>query len=340
VMEACHDAGWQLLGARFGRLSEELIDLTGFAEDRISAVAQAPGSAIGSSRRAIEDVGAAIESLRRQDVRALLYTGGNGSMAAALKLSQATWDVGYELLVIGIPKTIDNDLMVTHHTPGYASTAYFFACAAREVDADNRSLPSPVCVLETLGRNVGWIAAATCFANPHLIYFPERPLSLDLIAADVEEVYRREGRAVVVVCEGQLDEKGEPFGADLDRQLASNLGHTLATQLSAKLGIRVRAERPGLIGRSCGLFARDRDRRESYACGRAAVAAAVEDESEVMVALSGGGSTFLIPLNAVAGLERRMPDEFINEAGNGVTQTFRDYAGPLVGDVPAWEPMI
>jgi ATP-dependent phosphofructokinase / diphosphate-dependent phosphofructokinase len=194
------------------------------------------------------------------------------------------------------------------------------------VDADNRSLPSLVCVLETLGRNVGWIAAATCFANPHLIYFPERPLSLDLIAADVEEVYRREGRAVVV-CEGQLDEKGEPFGADLDRQLASNLGHTLAKQLSAKLGIRARAERPGLIGRSCGLFARDRDRREAYACGRAAVGAGIEGESDVMVAVGSGGVTCLTPLNTVAGLERRMPDKF------------RDYAGPLFGDVPAWEPM-
>ena len=116
-----------------------------------------------------------------------------------LSISRCARDTDYELRVIGIPKTIDNDLLVTDHAPGYASTAHFFACAARDVGVDNCSLPSPVCILETLGRNTGWIVAATSLARvdrddaPHLIYFPERRVSLDRIAGDVESVYRRLG---------------------------------------------------------------------------------------------------------------------------------------------------
>jgi 6-phosphofructokinase 1 len=239
--------------------------------------------------------------------------------------------------VIGIPKTIDNDLLVTHHTPGYASTAYFFACAARDAGIDNASLPSPICILETLGRNAGWIVAATSLANAaHLVYLPECRVSADRIAADVEAVYRTHGRAVIAVCEGQLDENGQPFGADVDRELASNLGHTMARMLTKKLGIRARAEKPGLIGRSCGLFARERDRREAYACGQAAARAALKGETGVMVALDADGATFLTPLETVAGKERLFPKEWISESGNAVTDEFRIWAEPLVGPVPPW----
>jgi 6-phosphofructokinase len=160
--------------------------------------------------------------------------------------------------VIGIPKTIDNDLAITDHTPGYPSAARFFIHAARDIGLDNRALPTPVCILETLGRNTGWITAATALARadaddaPHLIYFPERRVSLDRMAADVEGVYRRIGRVVIAVCEGQLDETGQPFGADVDRpesavhRLSSNLGHTLANALARKTGLRARAEKPEL----------------------------------------------------------------------------------------------
>ena len=169
-------------------------------------------------------------------------------MDTALRVVRFARDANYDLQVIGIPKTIDNDLRVTDHTPGYASTARFFACAARDVGEDNRSLPSPVCVLETLGRNAGWIVAATSLARrhaddaPHLIYFPERRLSLDRIAADVEHVYRRLGRVVVAVCEGQLDEHGQPFGADVDRagvavqRLASESGPHAGAALERETG--------------------------------------------------------------------------------------------------------
>ncbi|MGA2589841.1 MAG: diphosphate--fructose-6-phosphate 1-phosphotransferase [Bryobacteraceae bacterium] len=348
-----------LYGARYGLaglLCEDFLDLLVRDPALVRQVGEAPGSALGSSRLALADgdYDRILDVFRRANVHTFFYTGGNGSMETALRIARHARGARYELQVIGIPKTIDNDLCVTDHTPGYASTARFFACAARDVGTDNLSLPSPVCVLETLGRNAGWIVAATSFARhceddaPHLIYFPERRLSLDRIAADVERVYRRLGRVVVAVCEGQLDERGLPFGADVDRaesgthRLASNLGHTLARLLSEKLGIRARAEKPGLLGRCCGPFASPLDREEAAACGRAAAVAAAEGASDVMIALRRESSapyyaaTFLTPLETVARMERLLPPDWIHPDGNDVLPAFREYAAPLIGEVAAW----
>jgi 6-phosphofructokinase 1 len=348
-----------LYGARgglAGLLRGDFIDLLAVDPELIRRIGEAPGSALGSSRLKLEDADYAriLDVLRRANIGCFFYTGGNGSMETALRLARYARDVGHDLQVVGIPKTIDNDLSVTDHTPGYASTARFFACAARDVGEDNRSLPAPVCVLETLGRNAGWIVAATSFARrhaddaPHLIYFPERRVSLERIAADVERVYGRLGRVVIAVCEGQLDDRGQPFGADVDRadnaahRLASNLGHTLAGLLSQKLGIRARAEKPGLLGRCCGPFASPLDRAEASACGRAAATAAGEGHSEVMVALRRESNapyrvaTFLTPLETVARVERLLPPEWIHPDGNDVLPAFVDYAAPLIGDIAGW----
>ncbi len=361
LVEECRVRGniASLYGARFGLrgiIDQDWIEL--LSEDRalIRAVGAAPGSALGSSRMKLDgpDYGRILDAFRGHDIRCFFYTGGNGSMDTALRIRNAARDAGFELQVIGIPKTIDNDLSVTDHTPGYASTAHFFAVAARDVGEDNRSLPSPVCVLEVLGRNAGWVVAATAFARgheddaPHLIYFPERRVSLDRIAADVDGVYRRLGRVVVTVCEGQLDENGLPFGADVDRagsavhRLASNLGHTLARLLSEKLGIRARSEKPGLFGRCCGPLASELDRGEAYECGRAAAVAAAEGASGVMVAIRRESSEpyrssmFLTPLETVARAERLLPADYINQAGSDVTAAFTRYAAPLIPRVDAY----
>lgn len=361
LVDECRGSGriTALEGARFGvqgLLAGDLVDLLAQPASLIDAVAQTPGSAIGSSRRKLEaaDYERIVQTFRPRGVHWFFYTGGNGSMGTAFELERFARKSGYELGVTGIPKTIDNDLLVTDHTPGYASTARFFAFAARDVGEDNRSLPSPICVLETLGRNAGWIVAATSLARrneddaPHLIYLPERPVSLDRIAADAERVYRRLGRVVIAVCEGQLDESGQPFGAAVDRpgvaqhRLASNLGHTLAQLLAAKTGLRARAEKPGLLGRSCGPFASPLDRAEAYECGRAAASAALNGHSGSMVAIKRESaepyrsSTFLTPLETVARQERTLPLEWIAPDGNDVLPAFQDYARPLVGDVPAY----
>jgi ATP-dependent phosphofructokinase / diphosphate-dependent phosphofructokinase len=361
LIDECRKTGQftSVEGARFGLrglLAGDYIDLFSQPPALIEAVGQTPGSAIGSSRQELEaaDYERVLSAFRRRDVHWFFYTGGNGSMGTALELQRCARASGYDLGITGIPKTIDNDLPVTDHTPGYASTARFFAFAARDVGEDNRSLPSPICVLETLGRNAGWIVAATSFARlheddaPHLICFPERQVSLDRVATDVERVYRRLGRVVIAVCEGQLDESGQPFGADVDRpgvpqhRLASNLGHTLAQLLAVKTGLRARAEKPGLLGRSCGPFASPLDRVEAHECGRAAARAAMNALSGNMVALRREsndpyrGTTFLTPLETVAHKERRLPLEWIAPEGNDVLPAFQDYARPLVGEVPGY----
>ncbi len=356
-MQRCE--GHHLFGAIYGVrgiLNNEFVDLASHSEARMSASANAPGSIIGSSRQALrdEDYDSILQVFRKREIRCFFYTGGNGSMETALRISRAAKDRRYALQVIGIPKTIDNDLAVTDHTPGYPSAARFFIHAARDVGLDNRALPSPICVLEVLGRNTGWIAAATALARfhsddaPHLIYFPERRLSLDRIAADVEGVYRRIGRVVIAVCEGQLDDQGQPFGADVDRadsavhRLASNLGHTLAMELTRKLGLRARAEKPGLFGRSCAALASEVDRRESEMCGRAAVQAVLAGETAKMVTLQRtsasdyGCQCGLTDLSRVARFERPLPDEWISRDANDITGGFREYLTPLVGELESF----
>jgi len=348
-----------LFGAVFGIqgiLKNDFVDLSRAPESQIRSVAQAPGSFIGSSRQGLSesDYDTILRVFRERDIHCFFYTGGNGSMDTALRLSRIARERGDDLQVIGIPKTIDNDLSVTDHSPGYASAARFFIHAARDIGMDNRALPSPICILEVLGRNTGWIAAATALARcrpddaPHLIYFPERPMSFGRIVADVERVYRRIGRVMVAVCEGQLNDKGKPFGADVDRpdsavhRLASNLGHTLATSLSQRISLRARAERPGLLGRSCAPLASEVDRKEAFACGRAAVKAAINGETDKMVTLIRVSNSpyecdfGLTDLQNVARLERPFPKEWISPDGNDVTGDFGQYLLPLVGKLEFW----
>lgn len=352
-----------LFAARFGVrgiLNDDFVDLLEVPDQVIRVSADAAGSIIGSSRQALsdEDYDTILQVFRKREIHCFFYTGGNGSMETALQLSRRAQERGYELQVIGIPKTIDNDLAVTDHTPGYASAARFFIHAARDIGLDNQALPSPICILEVLGRNTGWIAAATALARfhiddaPHLIYFPERRLSLDRIAADVERVYRRIGRVVIAVCEGQLDDKGQPFGADVDRadsevhRLASNLGHTLALELTRKLGIRARAEKPGLLGRSCTPLASQVDRKEAYACGQKAVEAARAGVTGQMVTLhrvpkgSYKCEFDLTDFENVARIERLFPGEWISGEANNVAGGFHEYLTPLVGRIDFYSEML
>jgi 6-phosphofructokinase 1 len=267
-------------------------------------------------------------------------------MGTALQLQRAAESAGTPLQVIGIPKTIDNDLLGTDHTPGYISTATFFAHAVRDIGADNRSLPGQVEVIEVLGRNVGWIAAATSFAKsdpddaPHLVYLPENRLPLDKLLHDVDTVFQRLNRCVLVVCEGQLDERGEPFGADVRSgsrgSLAQNLGHRLSTVIAEKLKIRARSEKPGLLGRCTSAFLSKLDWEEARRCGEHAVRLAAAGQSGVMVNLQRNSGTEYastpgsVPLAEVAFVERLFPSEWITPDRTGVTPSYRDYAAPII----------
>lgn len=348
-----------LFGARFGidgLIANDVVDLFAVESDVLAAAGQAPSSALGSSRRVVTaaDLDGVLATCRSHGIDCLFYTGGNGSMETAQQIAARARETGMDLAVIGVPKTIDNDLARTDHAPGYASAARFFACATRDIGADNRALPHQVEIVEVLGRNAGWIAAATSLVRrhpeeaPHLIYVPERRLPLDRLLNDVQSVFDRLRRCVVVVCEGQLDDHGEPFGADAQMSsrglLARNLGHRLARLVTERTGLKARAEKPGLFGRSARALRSEVDWREARLCGEAAVRAAVDGASGVMVALERQpGPTYavttrLVPLEDVAGVERRFPDEWIGADGHSIAPAFIAYAGPLVGalDPPVW----
>jgi len=340
----------QLLGARFGIdgiLNQDFVDLLA-----VDAIPHTPSSALGTSRRYVDDetLAAILKVLRARGVEYLFFTGGNGSMGAAARIAESGG-----VRVIGIPKTIDNDLTHTDHTPGYATAARFFACAARDIGADNRALPGQVEFIEVLGRNTGWLVAAAALARhdpgdaPHLIYLPEIRLPLAQLLDDVDRVYRRLGHCVVTVCEGQLDESGQPFGADArpssGRLLAMNLAHRLAMLVSEKLNLRARSEKPGLLARSGAAYFSQLDWDEARLVGEAAVRAAFDGASGVMITLEREpGSVYAVrcgtvPLATVASAERPFPAEWRNTAGNDVTSDFVDYAEPLLGLIERYQPL-
>jgi 6-phosphofructokinase 1 len=336
-----------------GLLTGAFLDLSAQSPELMAAIRLAPGAALGSSRDPLagDDFARVLEVLRRHDIHWVFFNGGNGSMGTALELQAAAVASRYELQVMGIPKTVDNDLFVTDHTPGYASAGRFWAHAVRDMGMDHRALPSPILISEVIGRNVGWVVAATAFARhyagdaPHLIYCPERRLPRARLLADIEEVYRKLGRVFVCLCEGQLDENGNAFDADVDqpdnprRRLASNLAHAVARFVTRELSLRTRSERPSLLGRSCSLAVPEIDRSEAEECGRAAVRAAAGGELGQMVALRResyvpyASSTFLAPLKDVARRERQMPAEFLCPSGHDVTAAYLDYARPLIGPI-------
>lgn len=348
----------RLWGARHGvagALQASFWDLLAQPKEVIAALSLSPGSAIGSSRMHLEEQHyAALQGVfEKHDIRYVFVTGGNGTQDTGLRIARTAADRGYELHAVGIPKTVDNDLGYTHFSPGYPSAARFYAQAVRDIGEDNRSLPTPINVTEIIGRNAGWVVGATALARrddddpPHLVYLPERRLSEDQLCADVEGVYRRLGRCVVAICEGQLNLEGEAFGADAHAprgsrdRLASNLGHQVADLLTRRLGIRARAEKPGLLGRSCSLDVPALDREAAFGCGVAAVRDAAGGCSGHMVTIEpleepGSPVRFgRVPFAKVAIAENTVPLDWIAASGNDITDAFRAYAAPLLGPIGA-----
>jgi 6-phosphofructokinase 1 len=345
---------WGAVHGFRGILEEQFIDLFAQSLGTMEQIRVAPSAALGSSRDRLSqsDLERVVAAFRHHDVRYFFHIGGNGSMGTLMDLDRTAQQMGYDLQVIGIPKTVDNDLYGTDHTPGYGSAARFYAHAIRDMGMDHRALPSPILICEVIGRNVGWLAAATAFARayeddaPHLIYFPEQPLPHQKLFTDIETAYKRWGRVFVVMCEGQLDEHGEAFGADVDRpenpqyRLASNLAHAVSRLVMQQLNLRVRSERPSLLARCCSALVSETDRDEAELAGRAAVLAAAAGQSGVMVAFRREEGTeyrcdtVLVPLNEVARRERKLPDEFRDDASANIKPAYVNYARPLIGSVP------
>ena len=346
-----------------GIVKEEFIDLKKLSADTLETVAASPSSAIGSSRTKpdAEYCGRILEVFKKRDIRYFFYIGGNDSANTAHIINTMAAEADYELRAFHIPKTVDNDLLVTDHCPGYGTAAKFVACALMGDDLDNRALPG-IKIDVIMGRHAGFLTAASALGRqrdddgPHLVYVPERKVSMDKLVSDVEGVYKKLGRCVLAVSEGICDCDGVTWAQKLAKEKETDahgniqlsgtgaLADFLAGQIKGKLGAkRVRADTFGYLQRSFGGLQSSVDADEARRCGREAVKYAMTEVSgSVAIKRLAGGKNYAVELfrtelSNVAEKTKPMPDEFINTGGNGVTDAFIEYAMPLTGGLPKTE---
>ncbi len=336
------------VGGTGGLMKENLRDVTDMSDEILKGLLTSPASAIGSSRDALEapEYEAMTAVLKKYEIRYVLMNGGNGTMDTCGRLQRHC--EGTDIRVVGIPKTMDNDLAVTDHAPGFASAARYMAGSTAELCCDVDSLPIHVVVLEALGRNAGWVTAASALAadaygkGPDLIYLPERNFDEEAFLRDVRKLIAEKGHGVVVASEGLHYADGTPIVEPIfSTERATYFGDVsshLAQLITRKLHYKARSEKPGLLGRASVCWQSSVDRYEAELCGREAVKAAVAGETAKMVAIRRlsnapyAAETFLADIEEVMMTERKMPDEFINAEGNGVTEAYKDWVRPLLGE--------
>ncbi|MDI7277021.1 MAG: 6-phosphofructokinase [Anaerolineae bacterium] len=337
-----------------GVLEETLVDLSAEEQATLTALRSTPSAALGTSRHKLKpgDLERIVEVFDRYDVAYFCYIGGNDSMDTASRIGALARERGYDLRVIGIPKTVDNDLVETDHCPGYGSAARFVASTLRDagLDTEAGAASTPVKIIEIMGRHAGWLTGASALARegrpdaaPHLIYLPERPVTLDAIISDVDRVARRHGCAVVAVSEGIRDPEGNFLAAA--SEAVDAFGHKqlggvsayLADRVTQATGLKSRFEKPDTMQRASTALISAVDAEEAYEVGRAAVRAALEGHSGQMVNLirEPGPAyrvrTGLVALEKVANRERHLPAEYMAGPEEGVTEAFLAYARPLIG---------
>ncbi len=343
-----------------GIINENFLDLTEATTHNLEAVGQTPSSGLLSTRDK-PDVAYCREIFKvcqAHDVRYFFYIGGNDSADTCRIVNEEADKAGYELRVIHIPKTIDNDLKVTDHCPGYGSAAKFVAQAFAGVNLDNRALPGAY-IGVVMGRHAGFLTAAASLARkypddgPHLIYLPERPFSKAEFLKDVKEAYEKNGRCIVAVSEGIVDTKGKAIAEQFSAgekdshgnvQLSGTgaLGDLLSSWIKDGTDIkRVRADTLGYLQRSFLGCVSEVDQFEAREVGEKAAQYAIWHSRDGSVAIRRVGDYaveyFLAKLTDVARESVSMPDRFINKKGNGITEAFIKYARPLIGDLPIME---
>ena len=338
-----------------GLLKQDIIDLRQQPASLWSQLRYTPSAALGSCRYKLQDhdLEHAIDIFRRYDIRYVLYIGGNDSADTAHRLYQAACNSHYELNIVSVPKTIDNDLPLTDHCPGYGSAARFIALATMDSTMNTISIPwhYPVKVIETMGRDAGWLAASAALGKqndtdpPHIILVPEQPFVADRFLAQVEQVYQRIGYVIVVAAETIRDEKGQALGSSgqtgtdaFQHPLLSGAAQNLVELIKQRLKLRARFEKPGDLQRMASTCISHSDQDESYLVGKAGAEAVLNGESDKMVTLvrhDQNGyhcSASVAELAQVANVQRLLPDEYLNADKTMVTQSFYDYALPLIGE--------
>jgi len=341
-----------------GVLREQLVDLGRESKETLEAVAQTPCAALRSIRKkpTREECEQVLRVLRAHDVRYFFYIGGNDSAETAYVLNELAVAEAWDVRLFHVPKTIDNDLRVTDHCPGYGSAARFVASAFMGDDMDNRSLPG-IKIDVVMGRHAGWLTAASMLARheegdgPHLIYVPERSVDFETFVADVDRVYTKHGRCLVAISEGVHDADGELLATSGERDSHGNvqlsgsgaLGDLLAAKVKAALGskLRVRADTFGYLQRSFAGYASPVDAAEAREVGRTAVRIATAGDvphGSIVITREGDGASYragfgVTELENVAKVTRPLDERFI-AGSNDIDPSFRDYAGPLTGPLP------
>lgn len=337
-----------------GILDEKFYDMSKEDPYELDLLKTTPSSALGSVRYKLKsadedetDYKRLLEVFKKYNIRYFFYNGGNDSMDTCNKVSKYMQKVGYECRVMGVPKTIDNDLWGTDHCPGYGSAAKYIATSTMEVFHDARVYDTGmITVLEVMGRNAGWLTAATALAahkgnGPDLIYLPELTFNMDKFLEETSKVYKQQGKVIIAVSEGCKDENGKYIaeGGTKDSFGHAQLGGaaaTLANIAKEKLGAKVRGIEFSLLQRCAAHVASQTDVNESYMAGQSAVKYAVEGKTDYMVAFERAeGNDYkcnikLINLTDVANTEKKIPREWVNKEGNGLTSDFIKYALPLI----------
>lgn len=355
---------WGAVHGVRGIIKETFIDLSEATTHNLELVAGTPSSALGSTRDKpdAEYCHRIFNVFKKHDVRYFFYIGGNDSSDTVRIVNEQADQEGYELRAIHIPKTVDNDLPINDHCPGYPSAARFVACAISGVNADNNALPG-VYIAVVMGRHAGWLTAAAALARkhdddgPHLVYVPERQFSIDRYLGDIDRVYQQHGRCLVALSEGVWATRNEqgrevPLAADLmtkagrepqvdahgNIQLSGGaLADELADIVQKRLGIkRVRSDTFGYLQRSFPGVVSNVDAREAREVGEKAAHYACWHNVDGSVVIKRTGDYAvkyeLAHLADIAAKTRHLPDEFINADGNQVTDAFRNYLRPLLGD--------
>ena len=344
-----------------GLLNDDLYDIDKEDRDELALLRYTPSSALGSCRYKLADPDVddtdykrILEIFKKYDIRYFFYNGGNDSMDTCNKVSKYMMKSGYECRVMGIPKTIDNDLFGTDHCPGFASAAKYIATSCMEIYQDARVYDTGmVCVVEIMGRHAGWLAGAAALATaygagPDLVYLPEVDFDMDKFLADVDRIYKEKGNCMVAVSEGIHYADGT-FVSEAKTSATDGFGHAqlgglaahLASVVKEKTGAKVRGIELSLLQRCGAHLASETDIEESVMSGKAAVENAVAGITDKMVGFQctrDNGKyvckTELLNLTDVANTEKKVPLEWINKEHNGVEQPFIDYVLPLIQGEP------
>ena len=339
-----------------GILKEELIDLAEESQQNIRGLRYTPASALGTCRfklRRDEDYTRVLEVFEAHNIRFFFYAGGNDSQDTANKISRFAQERGFEMRTIGIPKTVDNDLVMTDHCPGYGSVVKYICTTIREMSLDHEAMGQHdlVSIVEVMGRNAGWIAAGASLAKgarenpdvaPHLIYLPEVPFTTEKYLDDVRRVLGRNRHCMVVVGEGLVDPDGNYVSTSSGATDAfghaqlGGCGDFLQRTIEENLGIKARSAKLGISQRAASHCSSQADNDEALLAGAAAVRAAVSGNTDKMVTLIRGDSdqyvceTGLASLEDIANGVKMLPEEWINEDGVSMNYQFFKYASPLI----------